>query len=72
MLVQVKCYESVTYTIEVEAENEDAALELAHDVLLGHQDDDGGWVDGALRVVEPDGIDILCEVTERDWNTEEL
>ena len=34
---QVKCYETVYFTVEVEAENEDDARELAHADINSHE-----------------------------------
>ena len=60
---KVKCYETAVYTFEVEAADEDAAWSEAHDILLGE--------DGALRLVQPEGTRIECEVPEREWDITE-
>ena len=66
MKYKVKCYESTEYTFEVEAEDEDSAWEVAHDILLGK---DG--CEGAIRLESPDETPIACDVTEREWDITE-
>ena len=59
----VKYWESVEYEVEVEAADEDAALDKACAVLLGSVDDEA-----AIRLVVPEGMRIQCEVLEADWS----
>ena len=63
---KVKCYESTEYTFEVEAEDEDSAWEVAHDILLGK---DG--CEGAIRLESPNETPIDFDVTEREWDITE-
>ena len=63
---KVKCWETAVYEFTVEAKDEDDAWFKAHDVLLGTED-----TDGAIRLVQPDGSHIDCDVTDRDWDITE-
>lgn len=66
MKYKVKYYETAIYTFEVEANDEDNALMVAHDVLLGSNDSEA-----AIRLVPLEGMDIACEVPEAEWDITE-
>ena len=61
----VSYLESAKYTLTVNADNEDEAIALAHDILLGDDEHDG-----AIRIAEPFGVEIDCDVTETEWGVE--
>ena len=63
---KVKCWETAVYEFEVHAKDEDDAWFKAHDVLLGRDGEDG-----AIRLVQPEGIDIQCDVNDREWDITE-
>ena len=59
----VKCSEAITYKFNVMAENEDQALEIAHDILLGNDK-----TKGALRIEWPQEAYFEADCTEREWD----
>ena len=63
MKYKVRYYETAVYTFEVEASDEDNALMVAHNVLLGGDDSEA-----AIRLVPPEGMYIGCDVPEAEWD----
>lgn len=63
---KIRCWETAVYEFNVEANDEDDAWFKAHDVLLGTED-----TYGAIRLVQPDGTHIDCDIPEREWEVME-
>lgn len=62
----IECTETTIYKFNVIADDEDQALEIAHDVLLGNDN-----VTGALRIEWPENAYFDADWNDRDWEVRE-